>query len=102
MSFLTLAFILIAVALTIIRLVINAEIYRNEYDSETSMDDIAEDFSIEETRKRDEASVLFLLSLFTLFWLNYSKEENKNLVWKSNITALMFVTLTSIYFIFFF
>lgn len=101
MSFTDVAFILFFIAINIARLVLNAQIYRVEYDSNIQMDDIAEDFSESEIRKRDEAGILFLLSLFTLFWLNYTKEENKKNVITSNILSLVFLSVLVVYFIYF-
>lgn len=101
MTFTNVAFILFFIAINIARLVINAQVYRVEYDSDVQMDDIAEDFSESEIRKRDEAGVLFLLSLFTIFWLNYSKDQNKKKVMISNLLSLTFLVVLAVYFIYF-
>lgn len=101
MTFIDIAFILFFIAINIARLVINAQVYRVEYDSDVQMDDIAEDFNESEIRKRDEAGVLFLLSLFTIFWLNYSKEENGKRVLISNVLSVVFLGVLAVYFIYF-
>ncbi len=99
MSFTDVGIILFFITINIARLLVNARIYRAEYSSDVEMDYVAKDFSETETRKRDEAGILFLLSLFTLLWLNYTKTENKRRVIVSNVLGLVFLIVLAVYFI---
>jgi len=100
MDFIDVGFIIFFIFINIARLMINARIYRAEYDSNVEMDYVAKDFSETETRRRDEAGILFLLSLFTLLWLNYAKPENKTKVLLSNVLSLVFLAALAVYFMF--
>lgn len=100
MSFTNVGFIIFFIFINIARLIINARIYRAEYGSDVEMDYVAKDISETETRKRDEAGILFLLSLFTLLWLNYAKPENKMKVLLSNVLSAVFLATLAVYFMF--
>lgn len=65
------------ILITILRYIVNNIIYRVEYEYDEYTDGVAVSFDEEEVRKRDNAVVLFFLSLFTLYWFKWTKKKTE-------------------------
>lgn len=100
MSFFTAILIILIVAITIARGIINAKIFNNLHDMDIEMFVNAEDTSPEEIDKSSESLLFAIYCALVIIWFKFKKEDLRYVVY-NYLLCLLTATLIVGYFVYF-
>lgn len=84
----------------LLRVVLNYKIYHMEYNHPLPVNHPTNAVYFQDNRKRNTWHRLLVMSFCTVFWMNYTRSENKINVIISNSLSFVFISIWLVVFIF--